>query len=671
MSLLDHTLARFLLSSCNIKELIMNFPFSAGADMKKKFSLNIKSVGGRLIFFQAVSIFVLLSILAIAAGELIERRFVASSTRDMTGMNMRVMEMIDAYNLKLKEHTISLAGVLIEFNNAGSGSHILTQDEIDRFTAITGAVATHFIREGDDFRRINTSLRKQDGSRAIGTLLDRNHPGYTRVISGENYTGPAVLFGRNYMTHYVPVKRGDEVVGIYFVGLDFTEGITNLKNKIRAIKVAKSGYIFVAEGKAGLEPGLVVIHPSDKLEGKNLYELKDSDGNDFVKKMISEQNGVMRYKWQDDTHGGKPYPKYVSYNYYWEWNWLIASSAAEEELLADGLALRNYIFAGFLVSTIVILLVLFGAVKKIITLKLRKLNAIVKDLSGGEGDLTVRLDFAADDEIGEIAGGFNSFLDKLELMISEVVRSGQNLVADVESIRSENLNLSKRTTEQAESLEEVAATLEEITSSIVINSENAHKAKETAEQGAKQADEGNQASVEAVNAINEISASSMKVVETLNFIRDITFQTNLLALNAAVEAARAGEHGRGFAVVAGEVRSLAQRSADAARDIEEITRNSVTKVEEGIVMVNRTGDELKEIEQSSRETASLIVEISTSTEEQRISMMQINQAVSALDSMTQQNAALVEKTAAGSNKMAEQARGLLHMLERFKISKRD
>ena len=313
---------------------------------------------------------------------------------------------------------------------------------------------------------------------------------------------------------------------------------------------------------------------------------------------------------------------------------------------------------------------LYVAVKRLISKRLGALNTIVQDLSQGEGDLTVRLDDSDSDEIGDIAGGFNNCLDKLEQMILDVVTSGQNLVSDVENIKGENQNLSHRTSEQAENLEEIAATLEQITSAIVINAENALKARQIAEQGARQADEGNRVAEDAVQSINEISVSSRKVVDTLNFIREITFQTNLLALNAAIEAARAGEHGKGFAVVAGEVRSLAQRSADAAHEIEDITMNSVKKVEDGIVMVTRTGQELKEIEQSSGETAALITEISTSTEEQRISMTQINQAVASLDTMTQQNAALVDKTASSSNKMAEQARALLHMLERFKTRER-
>lgn len=637
--------------------------------MKIKLIDRIESVGGKLIVVQAIAIVTLLVLLAVMAGQLIKSRFANKSTLEMDDTNARIIEMIDAYNYKLKEHTISLAFVLIGYNTAKGGSGYISQEQIDRFTSVTGAVATLFVRQGDDFMRVSTSLRKQDGTRAVGTLLDRKHPGYARVMAGESYTGPAVLFGRNYMTHYSPIKRGDTVVGIYFVGLDFTDGIKNLKQKIKSIHIAKTGYVYIVEGPRSAEQGKAVVHPSEKIEGQNMYGLKDADGREFIKTMLGELHDVIKYRWKDDTHGGHAYTKYVAFNYYDEWNWIIASSAAEDELIADGIGLRNYIFAGFFFCSLIILAVLYIAVKRLITRRLTALNNIVKDLSQGEGDLTVRLDDSDRDEIGDIAGGFNLFLDKLEQMIMDVVSAGQNLVADVENIKNENQNLSQRTVEQAENLEEVAATLEEITSAIVINAENAQRARQIAEQGAKQADEGNRVADEAVNSINEISTSSKKVVETLNFIRDITFQTNLLALNAAIEAARAGEHGRGFAVVAGEVRNLAQRSSDAAHEIEEITNNSVKKVEEGIVMVTRTGQALKEIEASSGDSASLITEISTSTEEQRISMTQINQSVSTLDAMTQQNAALVDKTTAATKTMAEQALSLLHMLERFRTRK--
>ncbi|NLV66221.1 MAG: HAMP domain-containing protein [Spirochaetes bacterium] len=634
--------------------------------MKIRLIEKIESVGGKLITVQAIAIVTMLLALAILAGYQINSRFVRKSTLEMAETNYRIIEMIDAYNIKLKEHAISLAHVLIGYNPSEGKNAFISLKQIDHFTSVTGAVATLFVREGDDFRRVSTSLRKEDGTRAVGTLLDRNHPGYGSVMAGQSYTGTALLFGRNYMTHYSPIKRGDEVTGIYFVGLDFTEGIKNLKQKIKSIRIAKTGYVFIAEGPASSEQGKAIVHPSDKIEGQNMYALKDADGKEFVKQMLTDLHNVIKYRWIDETQGGRVHTKFVSFNYYDQWNWIIASTAAESELVAEGVVLRNFIFAGFFFCSLVILAVLYLAVKIFVSKRLGVLNSIVKDLSEGEGDLTVRLDESANDEIGDIAKGFNHFLDRLEQMIIDVVNSGQELVTEVEKIKGENQNLSRRTSEQAENLEEIAATLEQTTSSIIINAENAQKARQIAEQGAKQADEGNRVAEEAVNSINEISVSSRKVVETLNFIREITFQTNLLALNAAIEAARAGEHGRGFAVVAGEVRDLAQRSADAAREIEEITLNSVKKVEEGIVMVTRTGSELKDIEKSSGDSASLIVEISISTEEQRISMTQINQAVSALDAMTQQNAALVEKTAAASNNMAEQARALLHMLERFR-----
>jgi len=639
--------------------------------MKRSFIKKMTSVGGKLIVFQAVATIVLISILALGAGQLIKSRFIKKSTKEMADLNARIIEMIDAYNLKLKEHAVSLGDVLVRYNAENRAGAELSQESIDRFTKITGAVATLFVKKGDDFLRVSTSLRKQDGTRAVGTLLDRNHPGYKKVLAGERYVGPAVLFGRNYMTHYDPIIRDGKVAGIYFIGLDFTEGIKNLKQKIRAIDVADTGYVFIIEGPESANRGTCVVHKLDTMEGRDMTEMKDNNGREFIRDIVDKLNGVIVYEWKDETRGGDVYTKYASFNYYEEWNWIIAASAAESELIADGLVLRNYLFAGFFVISLLILLVLYVAVKKVIVKRFAELNSIVKDLSEGEGDLTVRLHFTEDDEIGELATSFNRFLDDLEQMITEIIESGKNLVSTVENIRMGNQSLSERTLEQASNLEEIASTLEQTTSAININAENAIKTRKITEEGAGRASEGNRVAEEAVTAIEEINVTSKKIVETLSIIHEITFQTNLLALNAAVEAARAGDQGRGFGVVAGEVRNLAQRSATAAKEIEQIIRDSVSKIGGGTAMVARTGEALKEIARSAQESAALIADISNSIEEQRQGMTQINRAVSSLDQMTQKNSSLVEKTASDSNNMADQARALVGMLERFKITEHE
>ncbi|HOO73641.1 MAG TPA: Cache 3/Cache 2 fusion domain-containing protein [Spirochaetota bacterium] len=639
--------------------------------MKRSFIKKMTSVGGKLIVFQAVATIVLISVLALGAGQLIKSRFIKKSTKEMADLNARIIEMIDAYNLKLKEHAVSLGDVLVRYNAENRAGAELSQESIDRFTKITGAVATLFVKRGDDFLRVSTSLRKQDGTRAVGTLLDRNHPGYKKVLAGERYVGPAVLFGRNYMTHYDPIIRDGKVAGIYFIGLDFTEGIKNLKQKIRAIDVADTGYVFIIEGPESANRGTCVVHKLDTMEGRDMTEMKDNNGREFIRDIVDKLNGVIVYEWKDETRGGDVYTKYASFNYYEEWNWIIAASAAESELIADGLVLRNYLFAGFFVISLLILLVLYVAVKKVIVKRFAELNSIVKDLSEGEGDLTVRLHFTEDDEIGELATSFNRFLDDLEQMITEIIESGKNLVSTVENIRMGNQSLSERTLEQASNLEEIASTLEQTTSAININAENAIKTRKITEEGAGRASEGNRVAEEAVTAIEEINVTSKKIVETLSIIHEITFQTNLLALNAAVEAARAGDQGRGFGVVAGEVRNLAQRSATAAKEIEQIIRDSVSKIGGGTAMVARTGEALKEIARSAQESAALIADISNSIEEQRQGMTQINRAVSSLDQMTQKNSSLVEKTASDSNNMADQARALVGMLERFKITEHE
>lgn len=266
---------------------------------------------------------------------------------------------------------------------------------------------------------------------------------------------------------------------------------------------------------------------------------------------------------------------------------------------------------------------------------------------------------------------FGAFISvNISRAISNAIDLTQGLVQAIQEISAGNENLSQRTTEQASSLEEVASTIEETTAAIGQNAENARNANELAVKTTSLAEEGGRVVYEAVNAINEINDASKKIESIISVINEISFQTNLLALNAAVEAARAGEQGRGFAVVAGEVRNLAQRSGSAAKEIGELIKSTIVKVEKGTTLANRSGESLKEIIVSVKTVGNLISEIHAASDEQKQGAAQINIAISELDSMTQQNSGLVEETASASEEMSNQADELFTTMEKFKVKRR-
>src|SRR5208337_4954711 len=271
------------------------------------------------------------------------------------------------------------------------------------------------------------------------------------------------------------------------------------------------------------------------------------------------------------------------------------------------------------------------------------------------------------DEIGDITMSMNNSLDQFERLVSEIIVAVQNLSQAVQEIASGNENLSQRTAEQASSLEEVASTIEEATASIRQNAENAMSGKKVASDSYRMAEEGGKVVSDTVAAINDVNVFSKKIGEIISVINEIAFQTNLLALNAAVEAARAGEQGRGFAVVAGEVRNLAQRAAGSSKEINRLIQDSLDKVSTGTELANKSGEALREIIHSVKAVDQLISEISTAGEEQKRGIDQINIAISELDTMTQQNAVLVEETASASEEMSNQSQELIMMMEKFKI----
>jgi methyl-accepting chemotaxis protein len=302
-----------------------------------------------------------------------------------------------------------------------------------------------------------------------------------------------------------------------------------------------------------------------------------------------------------------------------------------------------------------------------VTQPVRQLCTLLEDLAQGEGDLTRRLPAMRQDEIGQMAGWFNTFVEKLHDIVAQVTQSAEWTGATAQQLASASQQLSSGAQEQASSLEETAASLEQITATVRQNADNARQANQLATASRDTADKGRQVVTSAVAAMAEINEAARQIADIINVIDDIAFQTNLLALNAAVEAARAGEQGRGFAVVAAEVRSLAQRSATAAKEIKGLIQDSAQKVRAGSALVDTSGKTLEEIVASVRRVTDIIAEISAASQEQSQGIDQVNRAVAQMDHVTQSTAAQTEQVSATAQSLAGQAGQLQSLVGRFRL----
>ncbi|MBH1993473.1 MAG: MCP four helix bundle domain-containing protein [Burkholderiales bacterium] len=285
-----------------------------------------------------------------------------------------------------------------------------------------------------------------------------------------------------------------------------------------------------------------------------------------------------------------------------------------------------------------------------------------------DGDLTAQIDVSAKDETGQLLLALKDMNTSLLNIVGEV-RSGTDSIATSSTqIAAGNQDLSSRTEEQAGSLEETASSMEELTSTVKQNADNARQANQLAASAAQVAVKGGAVVAQVVGTMQSINTSSNKIVDIISVIDGIAFQTNILALNAAVEAARAGEQGRGFAVVASEVRNLAQRSASAAKEIKTLIGASVEQVNAGSMLVAQAGSTMNDIVDSVQRVSDIITEITAASSEQSVGIDEINRAIGQMDAVTQQNAALVEESAAAAESMQHQAHNLAQVVSVFKLN---
>jgi methyl-accepting chemotaxis protein len=288
--------------------------------------------------------------------------------------------------------------------------------------------------------------------------------------------------------------------------------------------------------------------------------------------------------------------------------------------------------------------------------------------SANNGDLTQRMPVEQRSGLElRIGTGINQLVDDFGAIVARVKHAAQEVSLGSGEISTGNLSLSRRTEEQASSIEETAASMEQLTSSVKQNADNARRANALAIEARSRAEHGGASVGSAISAMHGINASSRKIADIIGVIDEIAFQTNLLALNAAVEAARASEQGRGFAVVAAEVRNLASRSADAAKEISALIRDSVVRVEEGTRLVNESGSTLEELVLAVKRVGDIIAEISSASDEQSNGIGQVGKAIAQMEGLTQQNAALVEQAAAASQSLAQQAGDLDDMMKRYSV----
>ncbi len=505
---------------------------------------------------------------------------------------------------------------------------------VDRVQALVGGTCTIFQRMNPtgDMLRVASNVETLEGQRAVGTYIPATNPDGRRneviqtVLNGDSYVGRAFVVNAWYITAYEPLYDAqNQVIGMLYVGIR-EDSAVSLRQAIMDITIGETGYVFVLDSA-----GHYLISERGTRDGELIIDAKDADGNYFIRSMI-EKSIVLKpgelaeeqYPWQNP---GDPEArlKIARLAYFEPWDWIIGAGSYRDEFLAASINITKIGHTSNQIFITIALISMFLATTAWYLMARQissRINKVVKNLNDG---------------------------------------AEQFLIASAQIAETGN-TLAEGAGEQASSLEETSASLEELSAMTQHNTENANQANVLAKQTLDNANQGSVAMSEMLKAIDTIKTSSNDTAKIIKTIDEIAFQTNLLALNAAVEAARAGESGKGFAVVAEEVRSLAQRSAEAARSTTELIEESQKNTDNGVRLSHEVNTMLSNIVDAANKVAQLVAEVSLATKEQTQGLSQINVAVSQIDHVTQSNAANAEEAAAAGQELAAQAEQLKDMV---------
>ncbi|MFL5011924.1 methyl-accepting chemotaxis protein [Rhizobium sp.] len=509
---------------------------------------------------------------------------------------------------------------------------------VDRTAQSIAGVATIFQKQGSDYVRISTNVKKENGDRAVGTKLVADHPAQPVLARGQAYYGPAELFGRKFMTGYFPIKNASNVnVGILFIGIPM-ELYYQRVNELQMLVLGVGFIVMLIVGVLAFYAIRLSVKPLQALTA-SVHSISSGDLEGAIP-CIEKKNefgdiGRALALFRDSARARRD----------------LETQAGEQRALSDAERARNDADKRSLDGQI--------------DFAVNQLAAGLGRLSQGDVSQTIGTPFVG--RLEQLRVDFNASLLRLQDTLSGIRDSASTIQRNSGAVSASAGELSKRTEAQAANLEETAAAVEEITVTVRSSAERAREANNVVAATKKTADSSGAVVGDAVAAMDRIEQASQRIEQIIEVIDDIAFQTNLLALNAGIEAARAGEAGKGFAVVAQEVRELAQRSADAAREIKSLIETSSREVTAGSELVQKTGSVLASISQEIIAISVHVETIATASRDQSAALQEVNGSVNAMDQMTQKNASMVAETTQASRLLAGEADTLMALIERFRI----
>lgn len=554
------------------------------------------------------------------------------------------------------------------------GDEVLNNNftEVDEFKQMSGGVATLFVRSGEDFIRVSTSLTKQDGSRAIGTALDHQHPAYQRLLGGQGYVGRAVLFDRSYMTQYSPVRDASgKVIAVLFVGFDYTDAQNAQFDNLKRFRIGQTGSLaLLDEQKHWLVPpaGVQALDQAIPV----MLDLAAKPGNG---RFWSDKNEDF-YSVAVPFEGGP---------------WSVVASMPKAEIRAVTWSVGIRLVIGSLLA----MLLAVGAAVWLLRSKLQPLGDLVRQAEAlGAGDLSARLNVSSHDEIGQLARSFNQMGEALSTMVSHIRKAAEDVNSRAQALSGLSGGAYEGMEQQSGEITSMAGAVEEFSATSLNIADNMGNTERLAQDNAAQTKIGRTSMQEASSSLEHIATalnSTATVINTLGqrsqeiggivgVITAIAEQTNLLALNAAIEAARAGEQGRGFAVVADEVRNLASRTRQATdeisgmiQSIQQETGNAISTMEQGNVLMQeglaRNADvasALARIDEQSRSAGQQFAAITTATQEQSSTATLLSSNLQSIALANSEQREVVSNLAITAKELETLAAGLRHEVDRFR-----